>query len=249
MSTNYSITRDQIILSALRKLGVVGPADTSSTIDSNIVTNCAQALNLMIKQWMTEGIKLWTVTEYTLPLVASQTVYTIGPTGTSSDLTAERPLRLIQAWLRNTEATPDIDTPLQILSKQEYNTLGSKYSTGTSNSIYLNPGKTTSTVYLYLTPDSNAATNYEVIMVVQRPLEDISASGDYPDFPNEWMNSLVWGLADQLAIEFSVPANHRQEIMMKAEKYKEQVSSWDTEAESTLFIPNVRNYNNSSYTS
>ena len=99
MSTNYSITRDQIIVSALRKLGVVEPADTASTIDANIVTNCAQALNLMVKQWMTEGIKLWTVTEMTFSLVASQTSYTVGPSG--ADVTNDKPLKIIQAWLRN----------------------------------------------------------------------------------------------------------------------------------------------------
>lgn len=236
----YSITRDQIILSALRKLGVVEPADTSSTIDSNIVTNCAQALNLMIKQWMTEGIKLWTVTEQTLTLVASQTSYTVGPSG--PDLVADKPLRLIQAILRNTSVSPYIDIPLQILSKQEYNTLGSKFSTGTANSIYLNPGLTSSEVKVFLTPDTATATNYSVIMTVQRPLYDISASGDTPDFPNEWMNALVWGLADQLAIEYGLPVNHRQEIALRAEKYRNLLMDWDVENESVFFQPDMRNY-------
>lgn len=236
----YSITRDQIIMTALRKLGVVEPADTSSTIDANVVTNCAQALNLMVKQWMTEGIKLWTVTEQTLTLVADRTVYTVGPSG--CDLTADKPLRLIQAVLRNNSLTPDIDIPLQILSKQEYNTLGSKYSTGVANSIYLNPGLTTSTVKVFLTPNTTTATNYTIIMTVQRGLYDITASGDTPDFPNEWMNALVWGLADQLAIEYGLPVNHRQEIAVRAEKYRNLLMDWDVENESVFFQPDVRNF-------
>ena len=236
MSTNYSITRDEIIITALRKLGVVEPQDTASTIDANTVTNCAQALNLMVKQWMTEGIKLWTVLDLSFPLVASQTSYTIGPSG--CDVTSDKPLRIIQAWIRNTVVTPSIDIPLNILSRQEYNTLGSKFSEGTTNSIWLTPGQTSSTVKLFLTPNTYAAATFAVYMVVQKPINDISAASDIPEFPNEWMQALIWGLADQLAIEYSVPSNHRQEIIMKAEQYKEQMSSASVEAESTLFVPN-----------
>lgn len=240
MSSNYSITRDQIILTALRKIGVVEPGDTSATIDANIVTNCAQALNLMVKQWMTEGIKLWTVTDYTLTLVASQTEYIIGPSG--PDLVADKPLRLIQGLIRNISVTPYVDTPLQILSKQEYTTLGSKFSTGIANSVYLNPGTTSTSVKLFLTPDTSTTTNYQVILTCQRPINDISSSSSIPDFPNEWMQALVWGLADQLSLEFGLPINHRQEVMLRAEKYKDQLMDWDVEYESTFFQPNSRNF-------
>jgi len=240
MATTYTITRDQIIVSALRKLGVVEPGDTASTIDANLVTNAAQALNLMVKQWMTEGIKLWTVKDITLPLVLSQTSYTIGSSG--CDLTTDKPLRLIYAVLRNTLATPYIDIPMQIISKQEYSQLGSKFSTGTTNSVYLNPGISTSTLKVFLTPDSATASNYQLILTVQQPISDISSSSAVPDFPNEWMNALVWGLADQIAIEFGLPVNHRQEVMLRAEKYRTQLVDWDIENESTFFQPDVRNF-------
>ena len=242
MTTSYSITRDQVIVTALRKLGAVEPADTASTIDANIVTNSAQALNLMIKQWATDGIKIWTNVELTLPLVASQSSYTIGPTG---DLVTDRPMKLVQAWLRNTSVTPNIDTPLQILSREEYNVLGSKGSTGVTNSVFLLPGVTSSKIYVYLTPDTGTASNYSLHMIVQKQIDDVSSSSSVPDFPVEWYQALVWGLADQLALEFSLPAGHRQEIMAKAEMYREQVSSASVEYESTLFIPNMRMFNNS----
>ena len=240
MSSNYSITRDQIIITALRKIGAVEPGDTSATIDANIVTNCAQALNLMVKQWMTEGIKLWTVTEYTLTPVASQTEYIIGPSG--PDLVADKPLRLIQGVIRNISVTPYVDTPLQIISKQEYMSLGSKFSTGIANSVYLNPGLTSTSVKLFLTPDTATATNYQIVLTCQKPINDISSSSSVPDFPNQWMQALVWGLADQLSLEFGLPINHRQEVMLRAEKYKENLMDWDVEYESTFFQPDSRNF-------
>lgn len=235
MTTSYSISRDTIIQTALRKLGVL---ELGTTPDSDTVTNAATSLNVMIKAWQSMGIKLWTVTEYTLPLVASQTSYNIGPSG--ADLTADKPLKVVQAWARNMSITPHIDTPLQLLSKQEYNILGSKSSTGMINSVFYDPRTTYGTLYTYLTPDSNTATNYQVHLVVQRPLNDITLSTDIPDFPNEWMQALIWGLADELAIEYGVPLNHRQEISAKALKYRTDMEDWDVETSSTFFVPDVR---------
>ena len=71
-------------------------------------------------------------------------------------------------------------------------------------------------------------------------MNDLSKAADIPDFPNEWMNALVWNLADQLAIEYSVPANHRQEITARATAYREELTDWDVEVTSTFFQPNMR---------
>ena len=234
MTTTYSVTRDQVITAAFRKLGMVEPG---GSLDPNLVSDASVILNLMIKMWAVDGLKLWTIDELVLPLVASKTSYIIGPGG---DLNTNKPLKLIQAWLRNTVVTPQIDTPMQILSKQEYNILGSKASTGTANSVFLDPRVTTSILYAYLTPETYTATTYQMHLVVQRMMSDLLLGTDIPDFPTEWMQALVWGLADQLAIENSVPANHRSEIAARALAYKEQMSSFDVEYSSTFFTPDMR---------
>ena len=238
MSTNYSVTRDQIIIAALRKIGAIEPADTAATIDPNLITNTAVNFNFLVKHLQTKGIKLWTVVEQVVPYTATKTTYTIGPSG--GDITSDKPLRLIQAYLLNTLVTPNINTPLQILSKQEYNVLGSPSSTGVTNSVFLDVGTTLSTVYIYLTPDTFTATNYQLHLIVQRPIQDLNNSTDVPDFANEWYNTLLWLLADDIAIEYEVPANHRQEIMMKAKMYREELEEWDVENTSTFFQVDTR---------
>lgn len=323
MSTSYSISRDTIISSALRKLQVL---ELGVAPDADTITNAAQALNVMIKAWQSNGIKLWTIQNYTIPLVAAQNQYSIGnvkirsgtvtitqaspavitytghgfiygspvvfsttgalPTGltagttyyvlttptantftvaatvggvainTSSagsgvhtcttttpatvDKTADKPLKVIQAWIRNIQATPNIDIPVQILSRQEYNILGSKRSTGLINSVFYDPRTTYGDVYTYLTPDTNVATNYQLYIVVQLPIQDVLLGTDIPDFPTEWMQALIWGLADELAVEYGVPLNARQEIGMKAMKYRTDLEDWDVETTSTLFTPDQR---------
>lgn len=236
MSTTFTVSRDQIISLALRKLGVLELGDTP---DAATVANASLALNLFIKQMATTGIKLWKVNELVLPLVAGQTQYVIGPG--SVDLDTDKPFKVIQGWLRNNTVTPAIDdVQMQLLSKQEYNLLGSKFSTGTPNSIFYDVRQSNGNMYVYVTPDANAAATFQLHFVCQQPMQDVNTGSQTPDFPNEWMNVLVWNLADQLAIEYGVPGNHRQEIAVRAKMYKEELEGWDVESYSTFFQPDMR---------
>jgi hypothetical protein len=239
MSSTFTVTRDQIITLALRKLGVL---ELGSVPDSETVANASLALNLFVKQMATEGLKLWTVNQLVLPLVNGQTQYSIGPASQNplTDLDTDKPLKVIQAWLRQYTVSPPIDTPVQILSQQEYKTLGSKFSTGVANSIYYEVRQNNGNMYVYLTPDYNAASQYELYFMAQQPIQDINYGSSIPNFPNEWMNTLVWNLADQLAIEYSLPANHRQEIAMRAKEYRDQLTDWDVESTSTFFQADLR---------
>ena len=234
MTTTYTVTRDQIISSALRKLQVL---ELGTTPDADTVTNAALSLNLLMKAWQTQGIKLWTVQEYVVPLVANQNKYKMGATvgGDTVDIVTDKPLKVIQAFLRNTQVTPNIDRPVMILSRQEYNILGSKYSTGQINSIWYDPRQNYGELHTYLTPDSDVATNYQLYLIGQKPIDDISASSDIPNFPTEWMQALVWGLADELALEYGCHISQRQDIARKAEAYREALEDWDTETASTYF--------------
>lgn len=238
MSSTFTVNRDQIIQLALRKLGVLELGDTP---DSATNINASLALNLLIKQMATQGLKIWKVNVLHIPLVNGQTTYTIGPALYGpTDLDTAKPLKVIQAWLRQKTVNPPIDTPMQLLSKQEYNTLGSKFSTGVANSVYYNVRQNNGELVVYLTPNQNASYQYDLYFVCQQPMDDVTAGGQVPDFPAEWMNTLVWNLADQLAIEYSLPISTRQEIAARARAYQDQLVDWDVEATSTFFQADLR---------
>ena len=247
MSSTFTVSRDQIIKLALIKLNVLEIGDNP---DAETINHMSMSLNLLIKQMATDGLKIWKNTELIVPVTANQTTYILGgptsvpmydsfDTGFTTPI-VDKPLKLIQAWYRNNEATPPIDVPLQLLSKQEYNTMGSKYSTGVPNSIFYDIKQNNGIVYAYLTPNTFVATNYYLHLVMQMPMNDINKAQDIPDFPNEWMNCLVWNLADQVAMDYTVPANHRAEIMSRAKAYKDQMTDWDVESTSTFFQPDLR---------
>lgn len=238
-TTTFSVTRNEIIAASLRLLGVL---EEGAVPSATAIENASLVLNLMIKDWMTDGIKLWTTEEIVLPLVTNQTTYTIGE-GVSYDLDYHKPLRVIQAFLRNLSVSPYIDLPMSVISEQEYNILGSKFSQGQVNSVFYKPYRDYGQVKVFLTPNSFSATNYELHMNVQRPIFDMNKAGEEFDFPQEWYQALRWGLASELVADYGLELNRAALVTQKAQYYKDRLSAWDTENASTYFQPDARSTN------
>lgn len=234
--TNFQVTRDQIITAALQDLSVLEEGAEPST---TIIQKASFSLNLIIKNWQIDGIKLWTIDNLVVPLVSGQTLYTIGP-DVGNDIITNKPLKVIQGFLRNTSVTPNVDIPMQALSRQEYNMLGSKASTGVMNSYFYNPKTTYGQLDVYLTPDSDTATNYDLYLVVQRPLMDMVKPSDNFDFPSEWFLALKWGLMSELSSSYDKTLAERQYIDSKAKFFKDSLEDWDVENASVYFVPDIR---------
>lgn len=236
-TTSFTLTRDEIISYALRKLAVL---ELGATPDTTTVTNAATSLDMMIKSWVARGSKLWTIQELTLPLTANKSTYTIGPTAYAPDLVSEKPLYLMQAWIRNTSLTPQIDIPMQVISQHDYNLLGAKGSTGTPNSMQMFVGRDVSTLHIYVTPDAFSAGIQQAHLLVKRTLMDAGTSTTNMDFPQEWLKALGWNLAAELLEDYEIPPNKAQRIEMKAEMYLREAEDFDVENASTFFAPGPR---------
>jgi hypothetical protein len=81
MTTSGTITfarnRDQLIASALRKIGAF---ESGETPDSAAVSEASDALNAMVKHWQATGIHIWRTGEAILFPQLSQTRYVLGTT-------------------------------------------------------------------------------------------------------------------------------------------------------------------------
>ena len=228
MTATYTVTRDQIINASLRVLGVVGAGDNPSPSDYQ---NCAEALNLYIKQLQTKGLPLWKVEDLQVPMVAGQTTYTLGPTG---NVVTDRPLRVVMAFIRSSTGN---DTTLQVISRQEYMQQGYKPSQGVPNQCYYDTQLTNGVLYVYNTPIDST---YTIHLQVQLPISDITGPTSVPEFPNEWYNLLKFGLADQVAMEYGVSSSIRQELAMRSKMMLEEMLDWSQEEASTMFMPETR---------
>ncbi len=77
----FTMTRDDIIKAALRQ---VGAYETGQPVAPELVTDTAQALNIMCKAMQTSLGGLWAIVDTTLFLNTTSQSYLIGPTGSSA---------------------------------------------------------------------------------------------------------------------------------------------------------------------
>ena len=233
-TTTFDVTRDQIINEALEILGIIGDGDTASANDR---TSCSLTLNLLVKNWVTKGWMPWVYETVTHTLVSGTQSYTIGPSG--ADITANRPARIAQAWQRYTSGSTQNDTPLIILSRQEYNILTPKNIQGIPNSLYYDAQITTGILYPW--PIVNQ-TGYSLIISYQRQIEDVattsSASTQTFDVPQEFFLPLAWNLAKLVAPKYTSNLQKQQMITANAGMYLEEVVNFNREEATVMFQPN-----------
>lgn len=231
-STNFNVTRNEIIHGALRILGVVGEGQTPS---AQQYTDAAEALNYLIKSWENQGVLIWCIKNTDITLVAGTAEYNIG---LGQTINVAKPLKIYQAFRRTTN---NVDVPMTILSQQQYNMLGNKTSSGAPIQLYYNAQRDYGTVFLFPVPTSNDTTDV-VRIYYQRPIEDFDSSTDNADIPQEMLRALKYDLANELAFEYGLPATDRQVLEMRAERYKAEALAFNVEDTSYYFQVDRRSY-------
>lgn len=233
-STNFSVSRDDLIKGALRKIGVV-PQGESPTADQ--ITEGAFALNLLVKAWQADGMPLWAIRTTAIPLTLNVNTYAIG---TGLTINVDKPLKVIRAW--NRDSASNVDIPVRVITHQEYDILGNKTSSGNPIQIYYEPQRDSGMLYMFPTPDAVSVAKNQIYITYQRPFEDFDASTDTPDFPQEWYDAVLYGLAVRLAPEYGVPIDQRQLLGREATDIKLTAMSYGTEEGSLFFGVERRGY-------
>jgi hypothetical protein len=231
-STDFSIGRDDIIKYALLSIQAIGQGDTPS---STQVNDASVMLNLIVKAWQADGMPLWALKQTSFPLTAA-TSFTIG---VGQTIDTSRPLRVYSAFTRHS----NIDTPITVITRAEYDLLSAKTETGTPTQLYYDPqGGATAygTIYLWPKPDTDSIANRTCYITYTRPFEDFDASTDTPDFPQEWYLPLTWMLAAYLGPSYGVPLAERKQLMLEAEGLHQQALHAGAEEGSVFMQPNRR---------
>lgn len=227
MTTTFSVTRDQIIISALKECGAIGTGETPSTED---FSDASLALNIIIKSWVKVGMPLWKVVEVLLPLTIGNAAYQIGPTATGvGAVVTDRPLRILNAFIRTLNGK---DVDLLVLSRQEYEMMGDKTSTSIPNSYYFQPLLPNSLVTLWPAPSLNTSV---IHLFTQIPISDVNVGTDVVDFPSECYQALKWCLAAEIGGAYVSSMQKLQRIEAKAAKYKDEMEAWSVEEASVYF--------------
>jgi hypothetical protein len=226
-STDFSISRDQLIEGALRICGALAPGETPTTTQ---YTWAAEALNMVVKAWQSDGMPLWAMSEYTITLVDATNTYTITP----------KLLKVTQALNRNSDS--NIDIPMRIVSRDEYNRLGNKTSSGNPIILWANPNLDNTTVKVYPTPTTVEAGNNTLILTFQKEFSDFDASADTPEFPKEYYDAIKFALASRLSYEYGMDVQDRKQIFEQALILKNEALSFGTEEGSVFFGVETRRW-------
>lgn len=226
-STDFSVNRDDIIKRALRLIGALAQGETPT---SDQTAEAAVALNSLVKAWQADGMPLWALKKYSVPLTADTVSYRIG---VGQTINTPKPLRIVQAY--NHDTVSEVDIPMRIITKQEYNILGNKTSSGNPIQMYYDPQLDYGDLYVFPVPTSTEEAENTITIIYQRPFEDFDASTDTPDFPQEWYDALAFGLAVRLAPEYGLPVDQRQALRAEAKEIKEAVLGMGTEEGSIYF--------------
>lgn len=125
------------------------------------------------------------------------------------------------------------ENPIAKIARREYLAITDKKATGSPIQAYFEREKESANLYLYNNPDKE----YFVCFSYQKTFDIFSDANDNADFPDEYIDCLVWNLAYKLCIIFKVPdiAN----IKLEADDTKMKAQMWDNEMVSFNIAPEV----------
>lgn len=207
--TVNQLSRDTIINAALRKCQILQEGQSAN---ANQLTTGAEALNALVTEFVSIGMPIWKRTDRDITLVNTQATYTIG---VGQSINAAYPTHLLQ--VRYKPGNADTLQDMEIKADFDFKLLPD--SDGVPVSVTYKPLINQGILSVWPTPDSSVPSGSLIKITYTTPFEVFSAAADTPDFPQEWNNALIYGLASLLADEYALSIQDKQWIDRQAEKH------------------------------
>jgi hypothetical protein len=229
--TTWTMTQAAIVNAAFRKIGIAVDGNTATTTQ---IANANEALNNVVFSLYAQGMPIWAMTTTFFTPVLGQIAYPVGlTTGTQTNLTIPAPLKITQAFSRDNVSNTDI--PMNIYTQYNYNLLSTKINQGYPVHLWYQPGNQTGTITIWPAPDQYTASHRVIYFVYQRPFDQFDATTDTPDFPQVWLEPLIYSLAHRMAPEFGLPLSEQDKLNEMANTLIQNALSFGTE-EGSFFI-------------
>lgn len=227
-STNFNLVTNEIITEAFDLCGI---GSEGEAISSDMFSRARRSLNLIVKSWGSRE-HLWLRTQASVTLVASQANYAL------ATLFSVKPMRVLEVRRRVTSSS--LDTPLLELAQRDYLEQPNKTVASIPTSFYYDPQRDTGTLYIWPTPSTTTAADMTLQLTYLRRIEDFDASDNDVDLPQEWLQTLTYALAEQLALKYGVSPDVRQEIAARAGQLMAELEAFDNEPASLYLMPESR---------
>lgn len=214
MAVTATYTYREICENALRKIGVIAKDEAAEADD---IDTAVFALNIMLKAWQNYEVDLF--------LVASQSVTLT--TAASYTLSPVRPLSISQVNYKS-----GTETPMTRMTREEYDSLPDKTTTGTPTTFYYDRQRESAKLYIWPVMASVTTETLEVTYI--REVEDASLETAI-DIPGEWYLAAVYGLADLLVDDYNIKEPRATRIERKAARYLSDALAFDNEGSVTFY--------------
>jgi len=140
----------------------------------------------------------------------------------------QRPLEIVEARQVSSDG---VDTPISIISREEYMRLSNKDSLGTVTQIYYDRLLTNGKMYVWSA--CNDVKEY-LKFTCRIPIEDFDSASNDPDFPQEWLMALSWNLAVNVAPKFGKTLDAT--FLVNATNLKQHAKDFDHEDTSIYIV-------------
>jgi hypothetical protein len=181
MAVTGTETYRELITDALLDIeaGTLGQAATATALAHGV-----RIANRMLKRWQMLGYLQGQITVY------SETA----TTNASNTLTVIRPFRILHVNWKNTDG---IETPMVEMTRQEYDELPDKDSTGVPTQFHYDRQNESALFYQWPLPSAVTTETWEI--TGEAEIEDIADEDDTVDLPAEAYDAFQLNLAARLA--------------------------------------------------
>lgn len=209
MAVTATLTARQLVEAALRKAGVLDGAEQA---EAQMAANAIEELNRMLKAWQAT-FGLWTRDTQVVTVTNAAQSYTLAAPA--------RPVRVLAARYRR----GGIDTPMQRLTRDEYEDLPVKAAAGLPSSYYYERKREQGTLFVW--PVLAVAAGETIRLTIEREIEDVTAPGDAVDVPAEWYDAVVYGLASRLCDDYERSTATAERIRARAAMALKEAQAFD----------------------
>lgn len=196
-----------IITRALKSLNQLGIDEVPST---DMTADAFDSLNDMLAAWGNETLMVYHLTLENFPLVAGQTIYTMGAGG---NFNTARPVTVESAYIRWNQ----LDYPMQIVNTDQYDSIGLK-STPSQIPYLMQVDQQYPLTQLKMFPTPNDATA-RVFIESRKPFTQFTTLTDVVNLPDGYARALRYNLAIELVPEYGPPTPALVQLAMSAKKW------------------------------
>ena len=230
---------DEIIAEAYERIG-------SQVTSGYQLKTARRSLNVMFQEWGNRGLHYWEVGDTNIDLIEGQAEYTFyrasgdgtssvtvgGTSGTSTYGIAD----VLEATYRTDRTSTDqSDSALTKIDRATYSALGNKLSKGTPSQYWVQRFIDKTTVTVYPTANSTAASKDLHIFFVKRIQDADATYTDATDVPYRFVPCMASGLSFYLAQKYA--PQRVQELKLLYEDELKRALSEDGSSSSTYITP------------